>query len=86
MTEGSFELGTLEALGELLALAAREGFGITVTPGPDGWTIGYLHGMSGDDLLTGPDLGELARAAVAPLLDLAAGYAQAPVEIHTRGL
>jgi len=83
MTDGGFDPGTLEAVGELLTLAAREVFGITFTPGPDGWTIGYLHGMSGDDLLTGPDLGELARAAVAPLLDLAASHAQAPAGLPT---
>ncbi len=76
MTDGAFDPGTLEAVGELLALAAREGFGITFTPGPDGWTIGYRRGMSGDELLSGLDLGDLARGAVAPLLDLAASYAQ----------
>jgi hypothetical protein len=75
MTDGPFDPASLEAVGELLALGAREGLGITFTPGPDGWTIGYLRGMSGDDLLTGFDLGDLARAAVAPLLDVAASYA-----------
>jgi hypothetical protein len=85
MTEGAFDPGTLEAVGELLALAAREGFGITFAPGPDGWTIGYLRGMRGDDLLTGLDLGDLARAAVVPLLDLAASSAQAPAELPTTG-
>jgi len=86
MTEGAFDPGTLEAVGELLSLGAREGFGITFTPGPDGWTVGYVRGMGGDDLLTGFDLGELARAAVAPLLDLAASYAQASAELPTAGL
>lgn len=86
MTEGAFDPSTLEAVGELLALAAREGYGITFTPGPDGWTIGYLHGMSGDDLLTGLDLGDLARAAVVPLLDLAASHAQGPAELPATGV
>jgi hypothetical protein len=86
MTDGAFEASTLEAVGELLALAAREGLGITFTPGPDGWTIGYVRGMGGDDLLTGFDLGDLARAAVAPLLDVAASYAQAPAELPATGL
>jgi hypothetical protein len=85
MTEGAFDPGTLEAIGELLALAAREGFGITFSPGPDGWTIGYLRGMGGDDLLTGLELGDLARAAVVPLLDLAASYAQAGADLPTPG-
>ncbi|MCU1474508.1 hypothetical protein [Amnibacterium sp.] len=85
MTDGAFEASTLEAVGELLALAAREGFGITFTPGPDGWTIGYVRGMGGDDLLTGFDLGDLARGAVAPLLDLAASYAQASVDLPATG-
>jgi hypothetical protein len=75
MTEGAFDQATLEAVGELLGLGAREGFGITFTPGPDGWTIGYIRGMSGDDLLSGFDLGDLARGAVAPLLDVAASRA-----------
>jgi hypothetical protein len=75
MTDGAFDPETLEAVGELLGLAAREGFAITFTPNLDGWTIGYLRGTSGDDLLTGFDLGDLARAAVAPLLDVAASYA-----------
>ncbi|HEV7624279.1 MAG TPA: hypothetical protein VGO26_09090 [Amnibacterium sp.] len=86
MTEGAFTPGTLEAVGELLALGAREGFGITFTPGPDGWTIGYVRGMGGDDLLTGFELGELARAAVAPLLDLAASYASATAEVPATGV
>jgi hypothetical protein len=85
MTEGAFDPGTLEALGELLALAAREGFGITFSPGPDGWTIGYLRGMGGDDLITGLDLGDLARAAVVPLLDVAASYAQAGADLPSTG-
>jgi hypothetical protein len=85
MTEGSFDRGTLDAVGELLSLAAREGFGITFTPGPEGWTIGYLRGMGGDDLLTGLDLGDLARAAVVPLLDLAGSYAQTPAKIPASG-
>ncbi|HEY0373663.1 MAG TPA: hypothetical protein VGC94_02645 [Amnibacterium sp.] len=86
MTDGALEASTLEAVGELLALAAREGFGITFTPGPDGWTIGYMRGMGGDDLLTGFDLGDLARAAVARLLDVAASYAQASAELPATGL
>jgi hypothetical protein len=85
MTEGAFDPGTLEAIGELLALAAREGFGITFSPGPDGWTIGYLRGMGGDDLITGLDLGDLARAAVVPLLDVAASYAQAGADLPSTG-
>jgi hypothetical protein len=85
MTEGAFDPGTLEALGELLTLAAREGFGITFSPGPDGWTIGYLRGMGGDDLITGLDLGDLARAAVVPLLDVAASYAQAGADLPSTG-
>jgi hypothetical protein len=75
MTDGPFDAASLEAVGELLALGAREGLGITFTPGPEGWTIGYVRGMSGEDLLTGFDLGDLARAAVGPLLDVAASHA-----------
>jgi hypothetical protein len=39
-----------------------------------GWTVGYLRGMGGGDLLTGFELGDTARAAVRPLLDLATRY------------
>lgn len=76
MSEGAFDASSLEAIGELLALAQREHIGITFTPGPDGWTVGYVRGMGADDLLTGDELGETARAAVAPLLEVAASYAQ----------
>jgi hypothetical protein len=75
MPDGPFDDSSLEAVGELLALAQREHIGITFTPGPDGWTIGYVRGMGADDLITGADLGATARAAVAPLLEVAASYA-----------
>ena len=70
----AFDDGTLQAIGELLALGEREGFGITFSPDPEGWTIGYMRGMGGGDLLSGFDLGDTARAAMRPLLDLASRY------------
>lgn len=76
MPEGPFDASSLEAIGELLALAEREHIGITFTPGVDGWTIGYVRGMGADDLVTGVELGATARAAVAPLLEVAASYAR----------
>jgi hypothetical protein len=76
MPEGPYDASSLEAIGELLAIAEREQIGITFTPGPDGWTIGYVRGMGSDDLLSDADLGAAARGAVAPLLDVAASYAQ----------
>jgi hypothetical protein len=36
-----FDDETLRAVGELLALAEQEGFGITFTPDAEGWTVGY---------------------------------------------
>jgi hypothetical protein len=71
---GAFDDETLQAIGELLALGEQEGFGITFSPDAQGWTVGYTRGMGGGDLLTGFDLGETARAAMRPLLDLAARY------------
>jgi hypothetical protein len=65
---------TLRAIGELLALGEQEGFGIAFTPDPEGWTVGYMRGMGGGDLLSRFDLGDTARAAMRPLLDLAARY------------
>lgn len=70
----AFDDGTLQAIGELIGLGEQEGFGITFQPDETGWTVGYLVGMGGGDLLTGFDLAETARAAVRPLLDLSARY------------
>lgn len=76
----AFDAETLEAVGELLALGEQEGFGITFTPDQEGWSIGYLRGMGGDAVITGFDLGDTARAALRPLLDLSARYAEARAE------
>jgi hypothetical protein len=72
--EEPFDDATLRAIGELIALGEREGFGITFTPDAEGWTVGYMRGMGGGDLLTGFDLGETARGSLRPLLELAARY------------
>lgn len=72
-----FDDETLKAVGELLALGEREGFGITFTPDAEGWTVGYMRGMGGGDLLTGFDLGDTARGALPPLLELSAQYKDA---------
>ncbi|HEY8318167.1 MAG TPA: hypothetical protein VIG76_05005 [Amnibacterium sp.] len=77
MVDGPFDASTLESIGELLALAQTEGFGLSFSPDPDGWTIGYVRGMSGDNLVSDFDLGAAARKAVAGLLDVAASHAQA---------
>jgi hypothetical protein len=68
---------TLGAIGELIALGEQEGFGITFNPDPEGWTVDYLRGMGGGELLSGFDLGDTARAAVRPLLELSARYGAA---------
>lgn len=70
----AFDDDTLQAIGELLALGEQEGFGITFNPDETGWTVGYLRGMGGGDLLTGFELADTARAAVRPLLELSARY------------
>ena len=59
------------------SLWGSKGFGITFTPDAEGWTVGYRRGMAGGDLLAGFDLGNTARGAVRPLLDLAERYEQA---------
>lgn len=74
----AFDDDTLQAIGELITLGEQEGFGITFTPDPAGWTVGYLRGMGGGEFLTGFDLGDTARAAVRPLLDLAARHEVSP--------
>lgn len=75
--DSTFDEETLQAIGELISLGEHEGFGITFLPDAEGWTVGYLRGMGGGDLLTGFDLGETARGALRPLLDLAARYEEA---------
>ena len=70
----TFDDKTLEAVGEIIALGEQEGFGITFAPDATGWTVGYLRGMSGGELLSGFDLEDTARGAIRPLLDLAARY------------
>ncbi len=68
---GIFDAETLGAVGELIALGEQHLIGVTFTPDAQGWTIGYMVGMGGGDLLSGFDLGETARAAMRPLLELA---------------
>jgi hypothetical protein len=70
----AFDEDTLQAIGELLTLGEQQGFGITFTPDLRGWTVGYVRGMGGGDLLSGFDLGDTVRASMRPLLDLAARY------------
>lgn len=66
-----FDAETLEAVGELLALGEQHQIGVTFTPDAEGWTIGYMVGMGGGDLLSGYDLGDTSRAAMRPLIELA---------------
>lgn len=68
---------TLRAIGELIALGEQEEFGITFEPDAAGWTVGYMRGMGGGELVTGFDLGDTARAAVRPLLAEAQRYKEA---------
>lgn len=80
MPVATFDDKTLEAVGEIIALGEQEGFGITFQPDAEGWTVGYLRGMGGGELLSGFDLEETARGALRPLLDLAARYEAAKRE------
>jgi hypothetical protein len=77
MTNEAFDESTLQAIGELLALGEQEGFGITFVPDDSGWSVGYMRGMAGGDLLAGFDLGDTVRGAVRPLLDLSQQYKDA---------
>jgi hypothetical protein len=61
----------LQGVGELLNLAVRLGFAITLEPDDDGWQIGYMRGMGGGDLSTAYDLATAVEAAKRPLIDLA---------------
>jgi len=75
-----YDAKTLQAIGDLLALGEREGYGITFEPDPEGWTVGYLQGNGGGELLTGYDLGDTARGALRPLELLAAAYRERAAE------
>lgn len=84
MTTNPFDDATLDAVGELLAVCAQEGFAITFEPDAGGWTVGYMRGMGGGDLISGYDLEETAKAAMRPLLDLAARSAERRCEREER--
>jgi hypothetical protein len=70
----AYDEATLNAIGDLLSLGEQHGFGITFEPDAEGWTVGYLRGQGGGDLITGFDLGDTARGALRPLLELAGQF------------
>lgn len=76
----AFDDKSLQAIGELLQLGEQEGFGITFEPDPEGWTVGYIRGGGGGELLTGFDLGETARGSLRPLMALAEEFTQRRLE------
>jgi hypothetical protein len=47
-------------------------------PDPEGWTVGYIRGMGGGELVTCFDLGDTGRAAVRTLLELSAALRGEP--------
>lgn len=67
--DGDFSAETMEAVSDLLALGKEHGVGITFTPDSEGWTVGYMHGMGGGDLVTTYDLQSAAKASLRPLRD-----------------
>jgi len=71
------DLGALRAVADLLSAAERHGIGVTFVPDAEGWTIGYMVGNGGGDLVAGYNLTDTARAALRPLEDLAAQREQA---------
>lgn len=58
----------IDAVTELLRAAEQTLIGITFTPDPEGWSVGYMRGMGGGDLATAYSLEDAARAALRPLL------------------
>ncbi|TCC01327.1 hypothetical protein [Kribbella soli] len=63
---------TLDAIADLLVLGEQHGIGVTFTPDGQGWQVGYMRGMGGGDLSSAYDLDTAVRAALRPLVDLAA--------------
>ena len=58
-------------LRELIFVAAEHGIGITIEPyGEDGWKIGCMFGMGGDDLTIGRTLDDAAYSAMLPLREM----------------
>lgn len=62
----------LEAVADLLVVGEQHGIGVTFTPDDVGWGVGYMQGMRGGDLSSAYDLETAAKAAVRPLMELAA--------------
>lgn len=58
----------------------------SLTNYPQGWTVGYMRGIGPGELVTGFDLGDTARAAVRPLLQLSARYEANRRDREKRGL
>lgn len=73
----TFSEETLHAVGELLALGEQRGFAVLFRPQPDGWRIDYVRRFNGGALVSGPELGETARSAIGPLLEIAQEYEDA---------
>jgi hypothetical protein len=66
----------MAAIADLLVAGEQNGIGITFTPKDDGWEVGYMVGMGGGDLSSAYDLETAARAALRPLMHLAARRAE----------
>lgn len=62
----------MEAIADLLVAGEQHGIGITFTPDDVGWEVGYMQGMGGGDLSSAYDLETAAKAALRPLMELAA--------------
>ncbi len=65
----------MEAIADLLVAGEQTGIGITFTPDDLGWEVGYMQGMGGGELSSAYDLETAARAALRPLMELAADLA-----------
>jgi hypothetical protein len=62
----------MEAIADLLVAGEQHGIGVTFTPDDVGWEVGYMQGMGGGDLASAYDLETAAKAALRPLMELAA--------------
>ncbi len=61
----------LEGIRNLLDAGRTYGIGITFEPDSQGWTVGYMRGMSGGELASAYDLETAVTAAERPLDELA---------------
>jgi anti-sigma regulatory factor (Ser/Thr protein kinase) len=74
---------TIETIHNVLELAVKYQIGVSFTPTPEGWEIGFLDEGRGGDVAIGPDLETALAEAMPNLLEL--GEAHEHLRDHLPG-